>query len=147
MKSLGESDETPPESTDQLNEDIAFITTCNTGGEFMEDVDIDRLKQIAAKQVRLDGEEVPASSEDEVMNLSIRKGTLTNNERDVISNHAAVSIKVLSQLPFLKSLSRVAEYAGGHHEKLNGEGYPHGLKGDQLALQARILAVADVFEP
>ncbi len=71
---------------------------------------------------------------------------MTDEERQVINNHAAVSIKMLSQLPFSKTLSNVPQYAGGHHEKLNGQGYPQGLSADQLALQARILAVADVFE-
>jgi HD-GYP domain-containing protein (c-di-GMP phosphodiesterase class II) len=85
-------------------------------------------------------------TENEVYNLSIRKGTLTYEERQVMNNHAAVSIKMLSQLPFSKNLQRVPEYAGGHHEKLNGEGYPLKLKADQLPLQARILAVADIFE-
>jgi HD-GYP domain-containing protein (c-di-GMP phosphodiesterase class II) len=64
----------------------------------------------------------------------------------VINNHAEVSIKMLSQLPFSKTLKKVPEYAGGHHEKLNGKGYPNGLSAEQLPLQARIMAVADIFE-
>ena len=88
----------------------------------------------------------PAISDDELYNLSIRKGTLTGEERSVIQNHVVVSIKILSQLPFSKILKHVPEYAGAHHEKLNGEGYPRGLTADQLSLQARIMAVADVFE-
>ena len=64
----------------------------------------------------------------------------------MIQNHAAISIKILSQLPFSKTLKGVPDYAGGHHEMLNGAGYPRGLTADQLPLQARILAVADIFE-
>jgi len=119
---------------------------CNTGGEFMEDADLERLQAIAARTFILNGKPHHRLTENEVYNLSIRKGTLTNEERQVINNHAAVSLKMLSQLPFSKTLSRVPEYAGGHHEKLNGKGYPRALSAEQLPLQARILAVADIFE-
>jgi len=123
-----------------------FIMKCNTGGEFMDDDDIQRLQDIAARRFEMDGIPHPRLTENELYNLSIRKGTLTQEERQVINNHALVSIKMLSQLPFSKKLQRVPEYAGGHHEKLNGEGYPLKLRADQLPLQARILAVADIFE-
>ena len=116
------------------------------GGEYMEDADIARLEEIAKRTYGVNGERVPQLTENELENLCIRKGTLTEAERLVINNHATVSIKMLSQLPFSKGLSHVPEYAGGHHEKLNGEGYPQGLTADELPLQSRILAVADVFE-
>ena len=116
------------------------------GGEYMEDADIARLEEIAKRTYGVKGERVPQLTENELENLCIRKGTLTEAERLVINNHAAVSIKMLSQLPFSKGLSHVSEYAGGHHEKLNGGGYPQGLTADELPLQSRILAVADVFE-
>jgi HD-GYP domain-containing protein (c-di-GMP phosphodiesterase class II) len=57
-----------------------------------------------------------------------------------------MTLKILSALPFPKKLANIPEYAGGHHEKLDGSGYPMGLKGDVLPLQARIMAIADVFE-
>ncbi|MDA0747347.1 MAG: GAF domain-containing protein [bacterium] len=129
-----------------LRDELMFIEQCNTGGEFMADEDIARLEKIAQETCEVNGEVVGRLTKDELYNLSIRKGTLTNEERQVINNHAAVSIKMLSQLPFSKALRRVPEYAGGHHEKLNGKGYPRGLTAEQLPLQARILAVADVFE-
>lgn len=150
LKALGEDPDGAREEVEEvlsrLDEEIAFIAECNAGGEFMADDDVERLKRVGEQRVRLNGEAVAALSEDELKNLSIRKGTLTEEERNIICNHAAVTIKMLSQLPFSKALSRVAEYAGGHHEKLNGKGYPQGLGADQLALQARVLAVADVFE-
>jgi HD-GYP domain-containing protein (c-di-GMP phosphodiesterase class II) len=129
-----------------LDGDLAFIRACNKGGEYMEDAQIDRLKLLSEHRVEIQGETRPIITQDELDNLSIRKGTLTDDERSIIQNHAAVSVKILSQLPFSKSLRHVPEYAGGHHEKLNGEGYPQGLTEEQLPLQARILAVADVFE-
>jgi HD-GYP domain-containing protein (c-di-GMP phosphodiesterase class II) len=81
-----------------------------------------------------------------VENLSIRRGTLTDRERDVINNHVRVTYKMLSQLPFPKKLGHVAEYAGAHHEKLDGSGYPDGRRKEDLSLQSRILALADIFE-
>lgn len=134
------------EVAEQLEADLAFVEESNRGGEFMSDEQVARLANLAELEVEVGGERQGAITEDELRNLSIRKGTLTDEERGVIQNHAAVSVKILSQLPFSKTLRNVPEYAGGHHEKLNGEGYPQGLTEDQLPLQARVLAVADVFE-
>ncbi len=130
----------------ELQEEIDFIAQCNTGGEFMADEDIARLQEIASRTYQVDGEDHPRLTENEVYNLSIRKGTLTEEELQIMHNHAAVSIKMLSQLPFSRKLRRVPEYAGGHHEMLNGKGYPQELAAEQLPLQARIMAVADIFE-
>ncbi|MBM3265348.1 MAG: HD domain-containing protein, partial [candidate division Zixibacteria bacterium] len=113
---------------------------------FMADDKIDRLKNIARRTYEANGEQKPVLTENEVYNLSIRKGTLTTEERKKMEEHALVSIEMLRELPFPKKLRHVPEYAGGHHEKLNGKGYPFGLTADQLSLQARIMAVADIFE-
>jgi len=130
----------------EMDDHLAFVRVCNKGGEFMADDQVERLRRLSEKNVKVGGAQMSLISADELENLSIRKGTLTEAERLVIQNHAAVSIKILSQLPFSKTLKNVPAFAGGHHEKLNGEGYPRGLNADQLPLQARILAVADVFE-
>jgi HD-GYP domain-containing protein (c-di-GMP phosphodiesterase class II) len=89
---------------------------------------------------------LPLLSEDEIYNLSIRKGTLNDEERTIINNHAAITYKMLSKLPFPRKLRKIADYAAAHHEKLDGSGYPLGLKGSDLPLQARIIALADIFE-
>jgi HD-GYP domain-containing protein (c-di-GMP phosphodiesterase class II) len=78
--------------------------------------------------------------------LCIRKGSLSDDERLKINDHAAVSIRMLSQIPFTSKLKKVPEIAGAHHEKLDGSGYPLGLAGEEINLQARILAMADIFE-
>jgi HD-GYP domain-containing protein (c-di-GMP phosphodiesterase class II) len=78
--------------------------------------------------------------------LSIRYGNLTDEERMVVENHANMTLKILRQLSFPLKLEKVPEFAGGHHEKLDGSGYPRGLKGRQLPLQTRILAIVDIFE-
>lgn len=82
----------------------------------------------------------------ELYNLSIRRGTLTAEEREKINDHIVVTIKMLEQLPFPKKMKRVPEYAGGHHEKMDGTGYPRGLKKGDMSIPARIMAIADIFE-
>ena len=82
----------------------------------------------------------------EIYNLCIGRGTLNEEERHVINDHVVQTIKMLSQLPFPKHLKRVPEISGGHHEKLDGTGYPRQLSGKELSLPARILAVSDIFE-
>jgi response regulator RpfG family c-di-GMP phosphodiesterase len=130
----------------ELRRDCEFIVSCNLPGEFMTDDKLARIKDIAAKTYVLDGEQRSYLTRDEVDNLCIRKGTLTAKERKTIENHAVVTLDMLSRLPFPKRLRRVPEFAGSHHEKLDGSGYPNGLTKEDLPLQARILAVADVFE-
>jgi len=130
----------------ELEDDLQFVMSCNKPGEFMSDERIERVKAIAARSFDDAGEQKPWLTEDEVKNLCIRKGTLTDAERKIIEDHTVVTIDMLSRLPFPKRLSRVPEFAGAHHEKLDGTGYPNHISGEALSLQARILAVADVFE-
>ena len=82
----------------------------------------------------------------ELSNLSIARGTLTAEDRYHINDHIVQTIIMLEALPFPKNLRRVAEWAGGHHEKLDGTGYPKGLTKDQMAIPARAMAIADIFE-
>jgi HD-GYP domain-containing protein (c-di-GMP phosphodiesterase class II) len=82
----------------------------------------------------------------EVYNLCIQKGTLTEEERYRINDHIVQTIIMLDSLPFPKHLKNVPELAGGHHEKMDGTGYPKRLKGEDMSVVARMMAVADVFE-
>ena len=79
-------------------------------------------------------------------NLAVKRGTLTAEERQKINDHISITIEMLEQLPFPKHLRNVPEYAGGHHEKMDGTGYPRGLKGEDMSIPARMMAVADIFE-
>ncbi|MDD5717180.1 MAG: MBL fold metallo-hydrolase [Sulfuricurvum sp.] len=130
----------------KLNDESLFLVQSNQGSEFFSDENVNRVLDIAQRTVRLNGEVQPLMSEDEIRNLTVQKGTLTDTQRQIINNHAAVSLRMLQALPFPHKLGRVAEIACGHHEKINGQGYPLGLKGDELSLEARILAIADIFE-
>lgn len=130
----------------KYDEDLKFLENSNVGGEFMSDDKIQRLEEISKHSFKLKNNEINLINSDELENLSIRKGTLTEDERQVINNHAQVSLDMLNVLPFPKKLHRVPEIAGGHHEKLNGKGYPLGLDASQLSLESRVLALADIFE-
>lgn len=141
-----EIDEKLARELSALTDEEKFVLASNQPGEFMDDGKIERLKTIASKRWHCKGEEMPYLTEDEIANLSIRKGSLTNEERKIIENHALVTFKMLGSLPFPKKLKSVVEYAAAHHEKLDGTGYPFGLKGEQLSLPARIIAIADIFE-
>lgn len=134
------------ETLAELDEELDFLITCNQGSEFMSDDDVARIHAIAAKTYLQGGQQLPRLTSDEVLNLTIRRGTLTSDEIEIIRDHAAISYRMLSQLPFERHLSEVPEIAAGHHEKLNGKGYPRGLTAEQLSLPARILAIADIFE-
>ncbi|MBU0465016.1 MAG: GAF domain-containing protein [Proteobacteria bacterium] len=129
-----------------LDEQFAFMQEVNTGGEFLRDESLERLLKMAACEIEVDGKMQSLLNDDELKNLCIRKGTLIDSEREVINNHAAVTLKMLEALPFPKKLAQVPVYAGMHHEKMDGSGYPQGLTAEQVPFPARILAVADVFE-
>ncbi len=133
--------------TAQLVSDCEFIMEANMGGEFMDDDMKDRVRSIAELRWRgPDGEEHPFLDDNEVYNLCISRGTLTEEERTVINDHIVMTIEMLQKLPFPKGLTRVPEYAGGHHEKMDGTGYPRGLRRDQMSTPARMMAIADIFE-
>lgn len=134
------------ESLKSLADDFHFLVTANTGDEFMANEMIARIKDIGLRTWICDGQEMPLLTDNEIYNLTISRGTLTNEEREIINKHAIVTHKMLSQLPFPKHLRNVPSYAATHHEKLNGTGYPFGLKDADITLQSRILAIADIFE-
>jgi HD-GYP domain-containing protein (c-di-GMP phosphodiesterase class II) len=132
----------------QLDDDRAFLRRCNRGSEErMPEADRERVRRIGRRRWGgLDGKETSLLSEDEVENLTIPFGTLTAGDRAIINHHIVATIKMLESLPWPRHLKNVPEYAGGHHERMDGKGYPRGLKGDQMSLQARMMAIADIFE-
>ncbi len=149
----------------QLDEDREFLHFCNVGGEAMSEESQQRVRQIANYQWRdaegklrnflsdantpFDyelGDEKNNKLSSEVENLSIRAGTLTADEREIINDHIRHTITLLEQLPWPKNLTHVTEYAGGHHERMDGKGYPKGLTREQMSWQARMMGIADIFE-
>jgi HD-GYP domain-containing protein (c-di-GMP phosphodiesterase class II) len=132
----------------QINEDREFLRFANLGSEAMREEDRERVRLIARTYRWRDGSgnEADFLTADEVKNLAIRSGTLTPEERQVINHHIEVTIKMLESLPWPKHLRNVPEYAGGHHERMDGKGYPRGLTRDQMSVQARVMGIADIFE-
>jgi HD-GYP domain-containing protein (c-di-GMP phosphodiesterase class II) len=129
----------------ELDDDCRFLRACNIGGERMKDEDIERVKRIGALRWRdVAGHEADFLTADEARNLTIRAGTLTDDK--VINHHIVATIKMLEALPWPKHLTNVPEYAGGHHERMDGKGYPRGLTREQMSVQARCMGIADIFE-
>jgi HD-GYP domain-containing protein (c-di-GMP phosphodiesterase class II) len=185
-----------------LDDDFAFIASCNEGGEGMDDAAVERVRAIAQRtwqrtlddRIGISWEErarkalhaAPAlpvtepllsdrpehlierqSAElmpddnrwgfkltvpkhrynlGEVHNLTVRRGTLTAEERYKINDHIVQTIVMLENLPFPRHLAHVPEIAGGHHETMDGRGYPRRLLGGQMSALARMMAIADIFE-
>jgi HD-GYP domain-containing protein (c-di-GMP phosphodiesterase class II) len=129
-----------------LQEEFQLIEACNDPCNRLSDDEINCIRLIGKKTYRLGDMNLPYLTDDEMKNLCIKEGTLTEKERKIVQNHVNVTLKILNELPFPRKLENVPEYAGGHHEKLDGSGYPKGLLEKELPLQSRIMAIADIFE-
>jgi HD-GYP domain-containing protein (c-di-GMP phosphodiesterase class II) len=141
-----ESEKARNAALEELNEELAFLEVANVGGEFLPDEKKDRIREIGKRTVTVGDEAQPLLDEDEIANLCISRGTLSEEERIIINGHMVQTIKMLEELPFPENLRRVPEYAGGHHEKMDGGGYPKGIYAGDMSVPARIMAIADVFE-
>ena len=105
------------------------------------------LREIAGKTFTApDGTEQPYLTEQELHYLSIPKGSLDDSERKQIESHVVQSCDFLSRIPWTEEFSRLIEIVRGHHEKLNGRGYPDGVTGEHLSLETRIMTVCDIYE-
>lgn len=132
---------------DLIQSDRLFLHHCNIGSEFMSDELKARVEKIGQYQWQdATGKWQNFLTENEIYNLNITKGTLTKEEREIINRHIVVTIKMLESLPYPKNLRRVPEYAGGHHERMDGKGYPRGLTREQMSIPARMMGIADIFE-
>lgn len=185
-----------------LDDDFAFVASCNLGGEVMDPKHIERLHRIAGRRwlrtlddrlgmshderrrcadepelplpcweplladrsrhriPRAEEHRIPADNpwgftmdapelladRGELRNLCIARGTLTEEERYTINQHIIHTIRMLEALPYPAHLRQVPEIAGGHHERIDGQGYPRSLTGEQMSPLARMMAIADVFE-
>jgi HD-GYP domain-containing protein (c-di-GMP phosphodiesterase class II) len=130
----------------RLDEEMQFLRRVNVGGESLAQADKQRIAALAEHTLNVGGRVVPLLEPEWVENLSVVRGTLTDDERLIINEHMVQTIRMLEALPFPKNLRRVPEYAGGHHERMDGRGYPKGLYAGDMSLPARALAIADVFE-
>jgi HD-GYP domain-containing protein (c-di-GMP phosphodiesterase class II) len=133
-------------SEKELDEDVEFINKINGAG-FLSDPDHARLSAIAKKQFAdTKGQAHTFLSDQEFESLAVRKGNLTDKERDRINSHAQATRRILSRIPWTRELEGIPDIACHHHEKLDGSGYPDGLKGDRLSFESKALAVIDIYE-
>lgn len=132
----------------QLEDDIVFIKDINSGDVFMSDDKQEKLDDILNRnEIEINNKKHPILTKDEHYNLSIKKGTLTDEERDIINNHVSVSYSMLKRLPFPKKYQNVPTIAGSHHKTVDGKGYAHrDIMNKPMNVAEKILAVADIFE-
>ncbi|HXX53629.1 MAG TPA: HD domain-containing phosphohydrolase [Thermodesulfovibrionales bacterium] len=133
---------------EQIERDREFVRTCNRGETIMDEALKERIRDIALGYtwINADRTKERVISEDELYALTSSTGTLTPVEREVINQHVETTIKMLEALPYPKSLRNVPLFAQAHHERMDGKGYPKGLTKEEIPLQGRILAIADIFE-
>ncbi len=131
----------------ELKEVREFILKCNEPSEFLEDECIERLQAIAQRTYKdEDGNQQPFLTSDELKNLSIRKGSINDQERQIMKNHAQITLDMLDKIPFTKKLKNIPNFAGAHHECINGLGYPLGLQGEEIPFEGKLMAVTDIAE-
>jgi HD-GYP domain-containing protein (c-di-GMP phosphodiesterase class II) len=134
------------EEINKSDNDLEFIIKCNTGGESFSKELKEKVKEISKYKIYYNGSYQNILTNEEVDFLTLERGTLNKKERQIMEDHVSLTYKLLNKLPYPKHLNNVPFYAGCHHEKINGKGYPNGYSGDELPIQARIIALADVFE-
>lgn len=129
-----------------LEESFSFIAEIDNAG-FMPDEKIERVAEIAENAYQFeDGTKLSYLTDLEKNCLSIRKGTLTQEEREIMESHVVMTHKILNKVHFSKNYSKVNLFASTHHEFLNGTGYPNHIQAEDLELESRILAVVDIFD-
>ena len=113
----------------------------------LEATDAQNLKEMLSfRYTRPDGTEHYLLSEEEYEHLSIKHGNLTWSEIQEMRKHPAGTRKILDKIKFPKELQNLSKIASEHHEKLDGSGYPGGLKGNEILLQSQIMCIADIYE-
>jgi len=143
---LARIDDSCSEKINELEKEFDTLSCINSTKRIHDKDLIYRLRKIYEKSDLINNKKENYLSDDEFENLSVLKGTLTQQEREIINSHASLSQKILNKLPWPKKLANIPSIAGAHHEKLDGSGYPLHLKKEDLNIQARILAIADIFE-
>ncbi|UCE35584.1 MAG: GAF domain-containing protein [Deltaproteobacteria bacterium] len=145
-KEINALDEELRRQLGQIDEDLASIKEINASN-YLDDQGLEKLKEIRRKKyMGLDGQRSNYLSDFEFENLSVRKGNLTKGEVEEIQSHVVHTENIVNKIPFKGFLKRVPTFAAGHHEMLDGSGYPKHLQAEDIPLQARIITVADIYE-
>ena len=134
------------EQLTELQQTLDFLLAANEP-TVLEEGDFNRLREVAARRhVDGDGQVTEFLNEREMHVLSIRKGSLSEEERREIESHVTHTFNFLSKIPWTKSLRRVPEIAFAHHEKLNGRGYPNHIEANAIPLESKLMTIADIFD-
>ncbi|MBQ2900516.1 MAG: HD domain-containing protein [Agathobacter sp.] len=129
-----------------LKDIVDFVHRIDNVG-FLQQEDFDRVQEIATMYYeKEDGEKIYYITERENVCLSVRKGTLTEDDRKIMESHVVMTAKILSKVRFNKNYANVPRWAAEHHEYLDGSGYPNHISGNQLDTETRILAIADIYD-
>ena len=148
MKMLTDPDQTAlwQEQTEQLIAAKELILSANTAG-FLNEETIGRLKAAAELTcLNADGESIPLLNSAELEAITVVRGTLTAEERHVIESHVSMTAKLLSKMSFRGIYKQVPLWAGGHHELLDGSGYPEHLSDGAIPWETRLLTIIDVYD-
>lgn len=132
-------------SAEELDGVIKLIKELNFK-EFIADEEEEKLRNLKEIKVKFNEEIIELLTEEEFQNLSVKKGNLTSEEREEINSHVIHTYNILKGINWTKELSEIPIIAGCHHEKIDGTGYPNKLKGEEISLQSKILAIIDIFE-
>lgn len=130
----------------ELQDAEDFIMQINTRG-FLDDETLSKIEAVSEmKCLTVSGEMIPLLDDYEKEALMIRKGTLTASERSVIESHVSQTYEMLREMDFEGEFKDIPEWAGNHHELLDGSGYPRGLKGDEISWETRLLTIIDIYD-
>lgn len=130
----------------EITQALMLIQKVNRAG-FLPDEELLKITQLGRRTyIDENGESHPWLTEQEVVALSVRKGTLTAEERSVMESHVVMTARILGQVSFPKMYAQVPDWASAHHELLNGTGYPDHLSGDEIPKEVRLLTILDVFD-
>ncbi|MCR4673861.1 MAG: HD domain-containing protein, partial [Lachnospiraceae bacterium] len=141
-----EEKEDADERINKINEAKELFLKANTAG-FLPDETLDAIRN-AGEMLVLDaeGNEISLLNEEELVAMTVRKGTLTDEERKIMQSHVVNTDKMLSKMIFDGDYSNVPVWAASHHEFLNGSGYPNHLKAEDLPKETRLLTILDVYD-
>jgi len=129
-----------------LVDNFNFIQKINNPAITLSDEDVKRVEFISRIKYKTEHGDRKLLDSEDVEFLSVKNGSLTDHERELINQHAKVGYDMLSHIKFPKKFKNIPEMAGYHHEKLNGKGYPFGLTAEKLSKEVRMLAICDIFE-
>ncbi len=135
------------EKIEQINEIKKLVVSCDNPANFIDGETKNKLIEVSKLTYMDEDNNVkPYLTSEELDNLSIPKGTLTDDERKTMEDHVVVTARMLEKIPFIKKYKDVMFFASSHHEMLDGSGYPRGLAGDEIPLEVKILAIADIYD-